>query len=105
MKKYEFWIYTAQVGIFYFWKERADSYRKACRKLHNFSSTSAIVTTLLSPTIAKLTLTRDSKQAKQVLYGLGKQLADISYRDVIQNEGTKRLIPWLGTIGLMHYYY
>ena len=85
--------------------KRADSYHKACRKLHNFSSTSAIVTTLLSPAIAKLTLTCDCKPAKQVLHGLAKQLADISYRNVIEDEGTKQLIPWLGTIGLMPYYY
>ena len=71
--------------------------------MHNFSSTSAIVTTLISPTIAKLTLTCDSKPAKQVLHGLAKQLADLSYQSVIENEGTKQLIPWLGTIGLMLY--
>jgi hypothetical protein len=79
MKKYEFWIYTAQ----------------ACRKLNNFSSTSAIVTTLISPTITKLTLTRDSKSAKEVLNALAHELSDDSYRMVIQNAETKRLIPWL----------
>ena len=105
MKKYEFWIYTAQVEIFIIGMKRADSFCKACRKLHNFSSTSAIVTTLLSPTIAKLTLTCDSKPAKQFLHGLVKQLADVSYRSVIENEGTKQLIPWLGKIGLILYYH
>ncbi|KAF8266619.1 hypothetical protein EI94DRAFT_1786854 [Lactarius quietus] len=79
MKKYEFWIYTAQ----------------ACRKQHNFSSTSAIVTTLLSPAISNLTLTCDNKTAKQVLHGLAKDLSDVSYRNVIHNTGTKQLIPWL----------
>ena len=72
--------------------------------MHNFSSTSAIVTSLISPTITELTFTCDSKPAKQVLHGLAKELADVSYRDVIQNEGTKQLIPWLGTIGVMLYY-
>ena len=85
--------------------KRADSFCKACRKLHNFSSTSAIVTTLLSPSIAKLILTCDSKPAKQVLLGLAKQLAGVSYRNVIENEGTKQLIPWLGKIGLILYYH
>ena len=84
--------------------KRADSYRKACRRLNNFSSTSAIVAALISPTITELILTCDSKPAKQVLHGLAKQLADVSYRDVIQNAGTKTLIPWLGMIGLMLYY-
>ena len=84
--------------------KRADSYRKACRKLNNFSSTSAIVTALTSPTIANLTLTCDSKRAKHVLHGLARQLADVSYRNVIENEETKTLIPWLGMIGLTLYY-
>jgi len=79
MKKYEFWIYTAQ----------------ACRKLNNFSSTSAIVTTLLSPNITNLPLTCDNKTVKQVLHGLAKELSDVSYRSVIQKAGTKQLIPWL----------
>jgi hypothetical protein len=81
----------------------ADPDPKACRKLNNFSSTSAIVTTLISPSIAKLTLTCDSRPAKQVLIALAKELSDGSYRNVIQNAETKRLIPWLGAIGLMLY--
>ena len=79
--------------------KRADSYHKACRKLNNFSSTSAIVTALISPTITDLTLTCDRWPAKQVLHGLATELADISYRHVIQNAGTKTLIPWLGATG------
>ncbi|KAF8273843.1 hypothetical protein EI94DRAFT_1715048 [Lactarius quietus] len=79
MKAYEFWIYTAQ----------------AFRKLNNFSSTSAIVTTLSSPPISNLKLTCDSKTANQVLHRLAKDISDISYRNVIHNTGTKQLIPWL----------
>ena len=99
MEKYEFWISTAKVGFFILDTKRADSYHKACRVLNNFSSTSAIVTALISPTITELTLTCDSWPVKQVLHGLAAELADISYRHVIQNAGTKTLIPWLGTIG------
>ena len=62
------------------------------------------MTTLISPAIAKLTLTCNSKPAKQVLHGLARQLADVSYRNVIENEETKTLIPWLGMIGLTLYY-
>ena len=105
MERYEFWIYTAQVGIFILGMKQADSYHKACRGLNNFSSTSAIVTALISPTITELTLTCDSKTAKQVLHGLATELADDSYRNVIQSAGTKQLIPWLGKIGLMLYYH
>ncbi|KAH9057103.1 hypothetical protein EDB83DRAFT_2316074 [Lactarius deliciosus] len=81
MKKYEFWVSTAQ----------------ACRKLNNFSSTSAIVTALLSPTITGLTLTCESRATKQILHGLTKELTptDGSYRNVIRNTATKELIPWL----------
>ncbi|KAH9039390.1 hypothetical protein EDB84DRAFT_1436992 [Lactarius hengduanensis] len=85
MKKYEFWVATAQ----------------ACRKLNNFSSTSAIVTALLSPTITGLALTCESRATKQVLHGLAKELTstDGSYRNVIRSTATKELIPWLSTIG------
>ena len=99
MKKYEFWIYTAKVGFFILDTKRADSYHKACRKLNNFSSTSAIVAALISPSITELILTCDSRSAKQVLHELATELADVSYRHVIQNAGMKTLIPWLGTIG------
>ena len=105
MKKYEFWIYTAQVGTFILGTKQADSYHKACRKLNNFSSTAAIVTALISPTINELTLTCDNKPARQVLHGLATELTDDSYRNVIQRAGTKQLIPWLGKIGLMLYYH
>jgi hypothetical protein len=107
MKKYDFWIYTAQVGISSCpCVIRADCRYKACRMLNNFSSTSAIVTTLLSPNITSLPLTCDNKTANQVLHGLAKELSDASYRNVIQKAGTKQLIPWLGTIGLKldHHY-
>ncbi|KAH9001757.1 hypothetical protein EDB92DRAFT_1812453 [Lactarius akahatsu] len=85
MKKYEFWVSTAQ----------------ACRKLNNFSSTSAIVTALLSPTITSLALTCESRATKQVLHGLAKELTptDGSYRNVIRSSATMELIPWLSTIG------
>ncbi|KAH9029102.1 hypothetical protein EDB85DRAFT_1555024 [Lactarius pseudohatsudake] len=81
MKKYESWVATAQ----------------ACRKLNNFSSTSAIVTALLSPTITGLALTCESRATKQVLHGLAKELTstDGSYRRVIRSTATKELIPWL----------
>ncbi|KAH9057641.1 ras guanine nucleotide exchange factor domain-containing protein [Lactarius vividus] len=81
MKKYDFWVTTAQ----------------ACRKLNNFSSTSAIVTALLSPTITNLALTCESRATKQSLHGLAKELTptDGSYRNMIRNAATKELIPWL----------
>ncbi|KAH8980822.1 hypothetical protein EDB86DRAFT_3087571 [Lactarius hatsudake] len=81
MKKYESWVSTAQ----------------ACRKLNNFSSTSAIVTALLSPTITGLALTCESRATKQILHGLAKELTskDGSYRNVIRSTATKELIPWL----------
>ena len=105
MEKYVFWIYTAQVGTFILGTKQADSYHKACRGLNNFSSTSAIVTALISPTITELILTCDSKTAEQVLHGLATELTDESYRNVIRSAGTKQLIPWLGEIGLMLYYH
>ncbi len=108
MKKYDFWVSTAQVGIFVLGMITADRHHKACRRLNNFSSTSAIVTALQSPTITSLTLTCESKAAKQVLHELAKELTltDGSYRNIIRNAATKELIPWLGTIGLMfnHHY-
>ena len=79
--------------------KRADSCHKACRVLNNFSSTSAIVTALISPTINELTLTCDNWPAKQVLHELATELTDVSYRHAIQNAGTKTLIPWLGATG------
>ena len=85
--------------------KRAESYLKACRKLHNFSSSSAILTALISSTITKLPLTCGSRPAKQVLRGLAREVADVSYQQVMQYEGTKQLIPWLCTIDLMLYYY
>ena len=105
MKKYEFWASTAKVGIFVPGMIRADDRHKECRDLKNFSSTSAIVTALSSPTIKCLTLTCESKTAKQILHQLAEELSPTggSYRDVIQNAGTKELIPWLGTIGLFLY--
>jgi hypothetical protein len=75
--------------------------------LNNFSSISAIMTTLSSPNITNLPLMCENKTANQVLHGLAKELSDTSYRNVIHNAGTKQLIPWLGsTVGLIlgHHY-
>jgi serine/threonine protein kinase len=80
MKMYEEWVYTAE----------------ACRGLNNFSSTSAIVIALMSPIVTALVLTCESR-AKQVLYGLAKDLTptDGVYQNTLQKAGTKDLIPWL----------
>jgi hypothetical protein len=106
MKTYEFWVSTAQVGIFVPSMIRADDHHKTCRELKNFSSTSAIVTALSSPTITSLALTCESKTAKQILPRLTKELSltDGSYLNVIRNVATKELIPWLGTIDLLPYH-
>jgi hypothetical protein len=106
MNIYEFWVSTAQVGIFIPGMIRADDHPKACRELKNFSSTSAIVTALSSPIITSLTLTCESKTAKPVLHRLVNELSPTggSYRNVIHNAATKELIPWLGTIGVLLYH-
>ncbi|KAI9457793.1 hypothetical protein BJY52DRAFT_1223704 [Lactarius psammicola] len=98
MKKFEFWVSTAQVEVFFVLDMiRADSHHKACRKLNNFSSMSAIVTALTSPTITSLALTCETRAAKQALPELVKELTqtDGSYRNVIRKAATKELIPWL----------
>ncbi|KAF8496691.1 ras guanine nucleotide exchange factor domain-containing protein [Russula emetica] len=80
MEMYEEWIYTA----------------KACRALNNFSSTSAIVLSLMSPLVTALALTCESK-AKSVLYALAKELTptDGVYENTLEKVATRDLIPWL----------
>ncbi|KAI0303378.1 hypothetical protein B0F90DRAFT_1816199 [Multifurca ochricompacta] len=80
MKMYEHWILTAQ----------------ACRKMNNFSSTSAITTALLSPAVTGLVLTCESK-AGRVLRTLTEDLdlENGAYQNSLRQAGTKELIPWL----------
>lgn len=53
----------------------------------------------MSPIVTALVLTCESR-AKQVLYGLAKDLTptDGVYQNTLQKAGTKDLIPWLGTV-------
>ncbi|KAF8497030.1 ras guanine nucleotide exchange factor domain-containing protein [Russula emetica] len=80
MEKYGEWIYTA----------------KACRALNNFSSTSAIVLALMSPLVAALARTCESK-AKSDLHALAKELTptDGVYESTLEKVATRDLIPWL----------
>jgi hypothetical protein len=72
---------------------------KECRRLYNFSSTSAIVIALMSPMIKALTFTCESK-AKPMLYALAQDLtpADGMYHNTLGKVATKDVIPWLGTV-------
>lgn len=81
MVQYQFWISTAQ----------------ECHKLNNFSSTSAIVTALSSPTITRLVLTCESKGAERVLRSLDNQFepTDDPYRRVIPTTKELTGIPSL----------
>ena len=71
--------------------------------LNNFSSTSAIVLALISPLVEALVLTCESK-AKPDLYALAKELTptDGAYQNTLQNLATRDLIPWLGTVDILH---
>jgi len=79
-KKYEEWIEVA----------------KECRNLNNFSSMSAIVVALTSPTITTLPLTSKS-QAKPILHALEREieLTNGAYQNALARAQTKALIPWL----------
>jgi hypothetical protein len=105
MKVYEEWVHTAEVR--HLRTLKYDDYRhqyKACRRLNNFSSTSAIVIALMSPIVTALTLTRGSKA--KALYKLAKDLTPTNgvYQNTLEKVATKDLIPWLGTVGSLRFF-
>src|SRR6267142_199968 len=73
---------------------------KVCQHMNNFSSASAIVTALTSPTVTNLIRTCKSK-AKPILHMLDRDLTPTNgaYFETLRQAETKELIPWLGITG------
>lgn len=67
--------------------------------MNNFSSTAAIVAALQSEIVTVLALTCESK-ANPILQALARELvtADGVYNDTLRQAKTKDLIPWLGMV-------